>query len=134
MAIVEQIQAAMAEQLPGHLGTVLDSATPDCVTGHLKIDEHHCTSGHIAHGGTVMALADTLGAVGAFLNLDPGQRTTTVESKTNFLAPTPMGDTLSAESRLVNRGRRLMLWQTELRRGDGRLVAVVSQSQMVLSD
>jgi acyl-coenzyme A thioesterase PaaI-like protein len=75
--------------------------------------------GGILHGGAVMALADTLGGVGAFLNLAPHTRTATVESKTNFLRPARIGAKVIAKSRLINKGRTLLLWQTEIKDGEG---------------
>jgi 1,4-dihydroxy-2-naphthoyl-CoA hydrolase len=128
-----QIQASMRDTLPGYLGIEIDSVAPEQVAGHLTVTNQLCTAGEIMHGGTIMALADTLGAVGAFLNLPPGARTSTVESKTNFVRAARLGDTVSAVSRLLNKGRTLMLWQTEVRDGEARLVALVTQSQIILN-
>jgi 1,4-dihydroxy-2-naphthoyl-CoA hydrolase len=131
MTIIAQINEAMAGQLPGHLGINIESAGLDEVVGTLTVEEKLCTTGGILHGGT-MALADTLGAVGTFLNLPPNTRTSTVESKTNFLRPARMGTKVIATCRPVNRGRTLMLWSTEVRDAEGNLMAVVSQSQIVI--
>ena len=128
-----QIQAAMASGLPGHLGMTITSAREDEVSGTLTVQEHLCTIGGILHGGTIMALADTLGAVGAFLNLPAGARTSTVESKTNFLRAAKVGETVHGTSRLLNKGRTLMLWQTEVRDSQQRLIAVTSQSQIIIA-
>ncbi len=132
MSIVEQIQAVTSTQLPGHLGIELVEATPERVVGRLEVAEHLCTTGHILHGGSIMALADALGATGAFLNLSEGETTSTVESKTNFLRAAKLGATVTATSSLVNKGRTLMLWQTEVRDERDKLIAVVSQSQIVM--
>ena len=132
MSIVEQIEAAGAKLLPGHLGVELIDATPECVTGRMVVEERVCTVGSILHGGAIMAFADSLGATGAFLNLPEGAMTTTVESKTNFLRAAKRGATVTGESRLVNKGRTLMLWQTEIRDESDRLIAIVSQSQIIL--
>ena len=129
---IAQLEAAQAKLLPGHLGIQTVEASTEKVVGKLTVAEHHCTVGGILHGGAIMALADSLGAVGAFLNLEPGSRTSTVESKTNFLRAAKQGATVTATSRLVNKGRRLMLWQTEVRDENERLLAVVSQSQIIL--
>lgn len=129
----QQMQASMRDQLPGHLGIVVDSVTPDQVVGHLTVAAHLCTSGEILHGGAIMALADTLGAIGAFVNLPEGARTSTVESKTNFLRAARLGETVTATSRLLNKGRTLTLWQTEIRNAEGKLIALVTQSQIILS-
>ena len=89
--------------------------------------------GGILHGGAIMAFADTLGAIGAFLNLPEGaQGTTTIESKTNFLSPAKEGSLVKAETTPVNIGRRLSVWQTRISREDGKAVALVTQTQLVL--
>ena len=79
-----------------------------------------------------MALADTVGAIATVANLPEGATTTTIESKTNFLAPIPVGDTARAECTPLHRGRTTMVWQTRITRGDGRLAAVVTQTQLVM--
>lgn len=132
MNIIEQLEATSEKLLPGYLGISLKEVEAQRVVGQLTVEEHHCTGGDILHGGTIMALADTLGAIGTFMNLSEDSRTSTIESKTNFLKATKLGDTITAVSRLVHKGRTLMLWQTEISRSDGSLVAVVSQSQIVL--
>jgi uncharacterized protein (TIGR00369 family) len=133
MNLLEQIEASSARLLPGHLGIKVTEATPDQVSGELVVEEYLCTSGGILHGGTIMAFADTLGAIGAFLNLPPDTLTSTVESKTNFLRGVKQGDTIKGSSKLVNKGRTLMLWQTEIHRSDNKLAAVISQSQIIKS-
>ena len=80
----------------------------------------------------MMAFADTLGAIGAFHHLPPGAGTTTIESKTNFLAPAKEGSTVLGESTPLHVGRRSSVWQTRLSREDGKLLALVTQTQMVL--
>ena len=119
--------------LARHLGIRFVSAGPDQVVAELEITEDLCTSGSIMHGGTAMALADTVGAVATFLNLPEGAGgTTTVESKTNFLAACPAGQTVTATSPPGHRGRRTQMWQTRIERADGKLVALTSQTQMIL--
>jgi 1,4-dihydroxy-2-naphthoyl-CoA hydrolase len=86
----------------------------------------------VLHGGAIMAFADTLGAAATILNLPEGAWTTTIESKTNFLAPAPVGGTVVGETTPVHRGRRSMVWQTRVSTAEGRLVALVIQTQMVL--
>ena len=132
MNIVEQIESVTSKLLPGHLGIELTQATPELVAGRMRVEEHVCTTGNVLHGGAIMAFADSLGATSAFLNLPEGAITTTVESKTNFLRAAKLGTTVTGESKLVNKGRTLMLWQTELRGEDERLIAIVSQSQIIL--
>jgi len=84
------------------------------------------------HGGAVMALADNLGGTATLANLPQGARTATIESKTNFFAGIPLGDTARAECTALHRGRSTMVWQTKITRGDGRLCALVTQTQIVI--
>ncbi len=92
-----------------------------------------CTRPDVMHGGAIMAFADTLGAAGTILNLPPEAGTATIKSKTNFIAPAPVGSTVMAETTPVHRGRRTMIWQTRVTTAEGKLVALVTQTQMVLS-
>lgn len=114
------------------LGIEIVEASKNVVRGRLKVRPEICTSGHILHGGAIMAFADTLGATGAFLNLPGGAGTTTIESKTNFISGAKEGTTVTAESTPLHVGGRTSVWQTRIMREDGKLVAVVTQSQMVL--
>lgn len=114
------------------LGIRYTSAYKDRVTGELTVREDLCTKPAVLHGGAVMAFADTLGAAATILNLPEGSWTTTIESKTNFLAPAPVGTTVMGETTPVHRGRRSMVWQTRVSTAEGRLVALVIQTQMVL--
>ena len=114
------------------LGIEIVEAKPELVVARLAVRKALCTIPDILHGGAIMSLADTVGAVATVLNLPQGASTTTVESKSNFLAPVPLGDVATASCEPFHRGGRLMVWQTKITRGDGRLCAVVTQSQMVL--
>jgi uncharacterized protein (TIGR00369 family) len=114
------------------MGLTIVSVTPDCVKAELPVREDLCTRPPVLHGGAVMAFADTLGAVATIANLPDGAGTTTIESKTNFFAAIPLGDTAKAECTPLHRGRTTMVWQTRITRGDGRLAAVVTQTQLVL--
>jgi 1,4-dihydroxy-2-naphthoyl-CoA hydrolase len=114
------------------MGVSLVSVTPDLVVGELKVREELCTRPNVLHGGAYMAFADTIGAVATVANLKEGETTTTIESKTNFFAAIPLGDTARAECTALHKGRSTMVWQTKITRGDGRLCAVVTQTQMVL--
>jgi 1,4-dihydroxy-2-naphthoyl-CoA hydrolase len=114
------------------LGIRLLSVAPDRVVAELLVRDDLCTTLAIAHGGSLMAFADTLGAVATFANLAPGLGTTTVESKTNFFAPAPVGSTVTGECLPLHRGRRTMVWQTRLTNPEGRLLAQVTQTQLVL--
>ena len=100
---------------------------------HLDWQPSLCTSGGVLHGGVLMALADSAGAVAAFLNLPEGAAgTSTIESKTNFLGAVREGATVSARATLLHRGSTTIVVETELRTGDGKLVAKTTQTQAVL--
>ena len=114
------------------LGIEFLSASPECVSAAMLVRPDLCTVNSMIHGGAIMAFADTLGAAGTVLNLPAGAGTTTIESKTKFLAGAPVGAKLLGEATPVHRGRRTMVWQTRLTLEDGRAVALVTQTQMVL--
>jgi uncharacterized protein (TIGR00369 family) len=114
------------------LGIRFTSASRERVTAELTVRPELCTRPDILHGGAVMAFADTLGAAATVLNLPEGAGTTTIESKTNFLAPAPVGTTVTGEATPLHRGGRTMVWQTRVTGENGRLLAVVTQTQMVL--
>nr|WP_294528369.1 PaaI family thioesterase [uncultured Rhodopila sp.] len=114
------------------LGIRFTGAAPDRVTAELTVREDLCTRPAVLHGGAIMAFADTLGAAATILNLAPEAGTTTIESKTNFIAPAPAGSTVLGETTPLHRGRRTMVWQTRITTEAGRLVALVTQTQMVL--
>ncbi|MGB6537048.1 MAG: PaaI family thioesterase [Xanthobacteraceae bacterium] len=86
----------------------------------------------ILHGGALMGFADNLGGTATTANLPDGARTATIESKTNFFAPIPIGDTAYGECTPLHRGRRTMVWQTRITRADGKLCAIVTQTQIVI--
>jgi uncharacterized protein (TIGR00369 family) len=98
----------------------------------MRVREELCTRPAVLHGGALMALADTLGAIATVANLAEGATTTTIESKTNFFAAIPVGDTARAECTPLHRGRTTMVWQTRVTRSDGRLAALVTQTQLVI--
>jgi 1,4-dihydroxy-2-naphthoyl-CoA hydrolase len=108
------------------------SATAESVTAEMKVRDDLCTRPAVLHGGAIMALADTLGGCATSLNLRDGASTTTLESKTNFLAPAAVGTTVRAECVAIHRGRRTMVWQTRITAETGKLLAIVTQTQMVL--
>ncbi len=114
------------------LGIDYVEASPERVTAELPVREQLCTRPAVLHGGAIMALADTLGAIATILNLPEGSSTTTLESKTNFLAPAPLGGKVIAECTPIHRGKRTMVWQTRVKTAEGRLVALVTQTQLVL--
>jgi 1,4-dihydroxy-2-naphthoyl-CoA hydrolase len=114
------------------LGIDYTAAAPERVVAELSVRAELCTIPNVLHGGAIMAFADTLGAAGTILNLPEGAGTTTVESKTNFIAAAPEGARLVGETTPLHRGRRTMVWQTRIATAEGRLVAVVTQTQLVL--
>jgi 1,4-dihydroxy-2-naphthoyl-CoA hydrolase len=113
------------------MGVKITSATRDCVEAELFVREDLCTRPAVLHGGALMAFADTVGAVATLANLPDGTWTTTIESKTNFFAAIPAGDTAHAQCTPLHRGRSTMVWQTRILRDDGRLAAIVTQTQLV---
>ncbi len=129
-----EVNEAALQQPPfAHwLGMKITHVSRKRVTAELAMREDFNNRFNIMHGGALMALADNLGGTATMANLQPGQRTTTIESKTNFFAAVPMGDTAFAECTPLHRGRSTMVWQTRITRADGRLCAVVTQTQMVL--
>src|SRR3954454_14202148 len=114
------------------MGVSVVSVTPDLVIGELKVREDLCTRPAVLHGGAYMAFADTIGAVATVANLPDGMTTTTIESKTNFFSAIPLGDTARAECTPLHRGRTTMVWQTKITRRDGKLAAIVMQTQLVM--
>ena len=114
------------------LGIEFVSAAPDKIVAEMIVREDLCTRPAVLHGGAIMAFADTLGATGTLVNLPEGAGTTTIESKTNFVAPAAVGTRVIGEANPVHRGRRTMIWQTRVSTPEGRLVALVTQTQLVL--
>jgi 1,4-dihydroxy-2-naphthoyl-CoA hydrolase len=125
-----------AEPLPFArlLGIEVVSAAPDRILAHMTVREDLCTRPATLHGGAIMAFADTLGAMATLANLEDGAGTVTIESKTNFLRPAPLGTRLVGEATPVHRGQRMMVWQTRMTTDEGRLVALTTQTQLVLRD
>jgi uncharacterized protein (TIGR00369 family) len=132
MPTAQQIQEMFASLLPGLMGVELEETTPEKVVATMLVRPDLCTVGNVLHGGAFMAFADTLGAIGTVMNLAPGTRTTTIESKTNFLGAAPVNTRVRAQSTPLHRGKTTQVWQTMIRSEAGKLCAVVTQTQMVL--
>ena len=115
------------------LGINFVTAELDRVVAELLIRDDLCNRRDIAHGGVLMAFADTLGAMGTIMNLPDGTSTTTIESKSNFLGAVPMGTRLVGEATPVHRGKTTMVWQTRISTQEGKLTALVTQTQFVFS-
>ena len=114
------------------LGTKIVEVTRDRVVAEVVVREELTNRNGGLHGGAVMAIADNLGGTATFINMPQGAGTTTIESKTNFFAAIPAGDTLRAECTPLHRGRTTMVWQTRITRSDGRLAALVTQTQLII--
>jgi uncharacterized protein (TIGR00369 family) len=115
------------------MGMRITQISPDRVTAELPVTEQLVNRNNVLHGGAVMALADNLGGTAAVANLPPGASTATIESKTNFFASIAIGDVAYAECTPLHRGRTTTVWQTRITRGDGRLAAIVTQTQLVMT-
>jgi 1,4-dihydroxy-2-naphthoyl-CoA hydrolase len=131
---MDRLQFVRDRELPFAklLGITYVAASENGVKAQMVVRPDLCTRPDVLHGGAIMAFADTLGAVSTVLNLSEGQGTTTIESKTNFLGPAPVGSTVIGETTPVHRGRRTQVWTTRITTDQGKLVAVITQTQMVL--
>ncbi len=126
------IQKRIDDMFPGSMGVKLVEITQEKVLATLTVRRDLCTGGETLHGGAYMAFADTLGALGTIVNMPPGARTTTIESKTNFMGGAPLGSTVTGESTPLHRGRTTQVWTTRITNDMGKLLAVVTQTQMIL--
>jgi len=129
---LESIQHLLEPLFAGLMGVRVLELAPDRVVAELAVRPDLCTTGGILHGGAIMAFADTLGAVGTVVNLPEGKRTAATDSSTKFIGPAKVHTTVVAECVALHRGRTTMVWQTSIRSADGRLGAVVTQTQLVL--
>lgn len=132
MSLLESIQKTIDQVLPGLMGIRLVEVGPERVVAELTVRPDLCTTTGTLHGGAIMAFADTLGAIGTVVNLPEGGRTATTDSSTKFISAAAVNTTVSGESVPLHRGRTTMVWQTTVRGADGRLCAVVTQTQLVL--
>ena len=132
MSAIAVIQELIKPLFPGLMGMQLTEVTPERIIASMEVRPELCTVGEILHGGALMAFADTLGGIATFVNLERGARTTTIESKTNFLGAMPVGTRIIGECTPLHRGKTTMVWQTRVKSENGKLCAVVIQTQMVL--
>jgi 1,4-dihydroxy-2-naphthoyl-CoA hydrolase len=132
MSLSASMQAKFKGLLPDLLGMEFTDVTPDKVVAQLQVRKDLCTVGDNLHGGAIMAFADTLGAVAAILNMPEGARTTTIESKTNFIGGAAVGTRVVGEAVPVHKGRTTVVCQTTIRSEAGKLVALVTQTQLVI--
>lgn len=114
------------------LGFRLISAEPDELLAEMPATQELSNRNGVLHGGAIMGFADNLGGTAAIINLGPGQATTTLESKTNFLRPIRIGDTAHGRCIPLHKGHTTMIWQTTITRDDGKVAAIVTQTQMVM--
>ena len=129
---VEAVQQILDPVFPGLMGVRLLTLEPERVVAELVVRPDLCTTGGILHGGAYMAFADTLGAVGTVINMPQGKRTTTTDSSTKFIGGARVDTTVTGESIALHRGRTTMVWQTTIRSAEGKLCAVVTQTQLIL--
>ncbi|HWL56201.1 MAG TPA: PaaI family thioesterase [Paracoccus sp. (in: a-proteobacteria)] len=128
-----QQSAAAAQPAFAHfLGFRLISANPDEVMAVMEATAELSNRNGVLHGGAILGFADNLGGTAATINLGPGQATTTMESKTNFLRPIRIGDVARGRCVALHKGRTTMIWQSTITRGDGKVAAIVTQTQMVM--
>ena len=132
MLSIETMQQHLEPLFPGLMGVRLVELTPERVVGQLEVRPDLCTAGQIMHGGAYMAFADTLGAIGTVVNMPKGKRTTTTDSSTKFIGAAKVNTIVTGESVPLHRGRTTMVWQTSIRTADGKLCAVVTQTQLLL--
>jgi 1,4-dihydroxy-2-naphthoyl-CoA hydrolase len=132
MHSLESIQHLLQPLFPGLMGVRLTQLDPDRVVAELTVRPDLCTGGGILHGGAYMAFADTLGAVGTVINMPAGKRTTTTDSSTKFIGAAKVNTTVVGECVALHRGRTTMVWQTTIKSAEGKLCAVVTQTQLVM--
>jgi len=126
------LQKTLDPLFPGLMGLRLRELAPERVLGELTVRPDLCTAGGVMHGGALMAFADTLGAVGTVLNMPAGKRTTTTDSSTKFIAGARVDTVVTGECVALHRGRTTQVWQTSIRSAEGKLCAVVTQTQLVM--
>ena len=132
MIPLDQAQAMLEPLFPGLMGVRLTELAPDRVRAEMLVRPELCTAGGILHGGAYMAFADTLGAVGTVINMPADARTTTTDSSTKFIAGAKLGSVVTADCIALHRGRTTMVWQTSIHSAEGKLCAVVTQTQLVM--
>lgn len=114
------------------LGIRQVSASPDEVLVRMPATPALANRNGVLHGGAILGMADHAGGTAAIMNLRPGEATTTIESKTNFLRPIRIGDTAHGRCIALHKGRTTMVLQTTVTRDDGKVAAIVTQTQMIM--
>ena len=131
MPLLDSLQSRLPDY-PRALGMVYLEASSDRLVAEITVREDMSNGNGTIHGGALMTFADTLGAVATYLNIPRDKGTTTLESKTNFIAPAPIGTRLIGEATPLHRGKRTQVWETRISTAEGRLVAKITQTQLVL--
>ena len=131
MDLLDAVREKFKGLLPELLGMELTEVTPERVRAALRVRQDLCTTGGALHGGSIMAFADTLGAVGTIVNLPPGASTATIESKTYFIGGAAAGTVVTGEATPIHKGRTTQVWQTRITSAEGKLLALVTQTQIV---
>jgi len=131
MSLADKLQERWKGLLPDLMGIQVLEIGPERVRATLEVRPELCTIGGILHGGSIMAFADTLGAIGTVAAMPQGATTATIESKTNFISGAAQGTTVSGEATPIHKGRTTQVWQTRIISAEGRLVALVTQTQIV---
>ena len=131
MPLIDSLQR-MLPDFPKHLGLTYLEVSRDRILAEMIVREDLSNGIGTLHGGALMAFADTLGAVATMINIAPDAKTTTLESKTNFIAGATIGMKLIGEALPLHRGRRTHIWETRITNTEGKLVAKVTQTQMIL--
>lgn len=126
-------QAADQPEFARFLDIRITLANADEVRAEMPATANLANQNGVLHGGAIMGFADNLGGTAAIINLGPGQATTTLESKTNFIRPIHIGDTVHGTCIALHKGRTTMIWQTTICRADGKVAAIVTQTQMVMT-
>jgi 1,4-dihydroxy-2-naphthoyl-CoA hydrolase len=129
---IAELPKPAQQPFPQLIGLEITGATPLRVRATLAARNELCRSGGSLHGGALMSLADIVASCGAYLNLPEGAATTTIESKTNFIGAAKAGEPVFAEATPLHVGKRSSVWQTQITRADGKLIALVIQTQMVI--
>ena len=129
---VAAVQKLVDSIFPGLMGVRIMVAEPDRIVGEMTVRPDLCTSGGTLHGGAYMAFADTLGAIGTVVNLAAGKRTTTTDSSTKFMASAKVHTVATGDSTPLHKGRTTQVWQTMVRNDQGKLCAVVTQTQLIM--
>jgi 1,4-dihydroxy-2-naphthoyl-CoA hydrolase len=132
MTLAQEFQGRWQGLFPELMGVEMTEVTKERVCATLRVRPALCTLGKILHGGAIMAFADTLGAIGTVVNMPEGARTATIESKTNFIGGAPVDTIVHGEATPIHRGKTTQVWQTRVTSAEGKLLGLVTQTQIVI--